>query len=89
MLVIVALVFPVSWALADILRRPKEAFASTGPTRGIWIALLVVALLGPLLVGTSLIGLLASSGIGIWYLVAVRPKVAAATASPTPPADER
>ena len=87
MLVIVALVFPVSWALADVLRRPKAAFAATGLTRGIWIALLAVALGGPLVIGTSLIGLLISSGIGVWYLVAVRPKLPAATPSPAP--DER
>ena len=54
------------------------AFVAAGRTRGIWIGLLLLALLAPILVGT---------GIGIWYLVAVRPKVAAATPTPTP--DER
>ena len=79
---LVAVVFlgPVIWALVDVLRRPKEAFVAAGRARGVWIGLLLVALIAPIIIGT---------GIGIWYLIAVRPKVAAATPSPTPPADER
>lgn len=85
-LVIAAFVGPVSWSLVDLLRRPPAAFTETGRNRRLWIGLLVVALVGPFIVGIPPI---VSSGIGIWYLVAVRPKVAAATPSPTPPADER
>ena len=85
-LVIATFVVPVSWALVDLWRRPKSAFAAAGRNRNVWIALLLVGLLGPFLIGTPPI---VSSGIGMWYLIAVRPKVAAASPSPTPPADER
>ena len=79
---LLALLFlaPVIWGLVDAIRRPKEAFVAAGRTKGIWIGLLVVALIAPIIIGT---------GIGIWYLIAVRPKVAAAMPSSTPPADER
>jgi hypothetical protein len=86
-LVLVAFVAPVAWALTDLFRRPASAFAAAGRNRGIWIGLLIAALAGPFVIGTPI---LVSLGIAIWYLVAVRPKVAAAQrASPTPPADER
>ncbi|MCI3948506.1 MAG: hypothetical protein K0R11_440 [Acidimicrobiales bacterium] len=78
LLIAVVFLAPVIWGLVDVIRRPKAAFVAAGRTRGIWIGLLLLALLAPILVGT---------GIGIWYLVAVRPKVAAATPTPTP--DER
>jgi hypothetical protein len=70
----------IIWGLVDVIRRPKEAFVAAGRTRGIWIGLLLVALIAPPIIGT---------GIGFWYLISVRPKVAAATPSPIPPADER
>jgi Protein of unknown function (DUF2516) len=82
LLIAVVFLAPVVWGLVDVFRRPKAAFVAAGRTRGIWIGLLLLALLAPILVGT---------GIGIWYLVAVRPKVAAAAgrSTSTPPADER
>ena len=78
---LIAVVFlgPVIWGLVDVIRRPKEAFVAIGRSRNVWIGLLIVALIAPMIVGT---------GIGIWYLIAVRPKVAAATPSSTPPSDE-
>jgi hypothetical protein len=79
LLIAVAFLAPVIWGLVDAIRRPKEAFAAAGRSRALWIGLLVVALIAPPLVG---------AGIGIWYLVAVRRKVAAATPSTTPPPDE-
>jgi hypothetical protein len=85
-LVIATFVLPVSWALADLWRRPKSAFAESGRNRNVWIGLLVVGLVGPFVIGTPP---LISSGIGMWYLIAVRPKVAAAAATTAPPADER
>jgi len=80
LVVAVAFLVPVVWALVDVVRRPKSAFVAAGRTRGIWIGLLLVALVAPIIIGT---------GVGIWYLVAVRPKVAAATPSTTAPPDER
>ena len=79
---LVALVFlaPIVLGLVDAIRRPKEAFVAAGRAKGIWIGLLVVAFIAPPLIG---------AGIGMWYLIAVRPKVAAATPSSSPPADER
>jgi hypothetical protein len=79
---LIALVFlaPVIWGLVDVIRRPKEAFTAAGRNRTVWIGLLIVALIAPVIIGT---------GIGVWYLIAVRPKVAAAMPSTTPPADER
>jgi CDP-diglyceride synthetase len=70
----------IIWALVDVIRRPKEAFVAAGRTRGIWIGLLLVALIAPPIIG---------AGIGFWYLIAVRPKVAAVMPSRIPPADER
>ena len=71
---------PIIWGLVDAIRRPKEAFVAAGRTKGVWIGLLAVALIAPPIIGL---------GIGIWYLIAVRPKVAAAMPSSTPPPDER
>ena len=79
-LIAVAFLAPVVWGLVDVFRRPKDAFVAAGRSRGVWIGLLLVALIAPILIGT---------GIGIWYLIAVRPKVAEATPSPSPPSDER
>jgi hypothetical protein len=79
LLVAAAFLAPVIWGLVDVARRPKEAFEAAGQRRGVWIGLLLVALLAPVIVGT---------GVGLWYLVVVRPKVARAVASSTPP-DER
>jgi hypothetical protein len=80
LLLAVIFVAPIVWGLVDAIRRPKEAFAASGRTKGLWIGLLVVALIAPPIIG---------AGIGVWYLIAVRPKVAAATPSTTPPPDER
>ena len=71
---------PVIWGLVDVIRRPKAAFVAIGRSRNLWIGLLLVALIAPMIIGT---------GIGVWYLIAVRPKVAAAMPSSTPPPDER
>jgi hypothetical protein len=71
---------PIIWGLVDAIRRPKEAFVAARRTKGIWIGLLVAALIAPPIIGV---------GIAIWYLIAVRPKVAAAMPSSTPPPDER
>ncbi len=78
---LIALVFlaPVVWSLVDVVRRPKDAFVAAGRNRAVWIGLLLVSLIAPPLLG---------AGMGVWYLVAVRPKVAAATSSSTP-SDER
>jgi hypothetical protein len=76
------LVGPVIWGLVDAIRRPGSAFKDAGRTKGVWIGILVVALVAPPIVGV---------GLAIWYLVAVRPKVAVAQAATAdvPPADER
>ena len=79
LLVAVVFLAPVIWGLVDAIRRPKEAFVAAGKNRGLWIGLLVAAFIAPVIIGT---------GIGMWYLIAVRPKVAAATPS-LPPPDER
>jgi hypothetical protein len=78
---LIAVVFlaPVVWGLVDVVRRPKEAFVAVGRKRGIWIGLLLVALIAPPIIGAA---------VGVWYLVSVRPKVAAAMPSSTP-SDER
>jgi hypothetical protein len=80
LLVAVVFLAPVIWGLVDAIRRPKEAFVAAGRNKAIWVGLLVVAFIAPVIIGT---------GIGIWYLIAVRPKVAAAMPSSTPPPDER
>ena len=80
LLLAVVFVAPIVWGLIDAVRRPKEAFVAAGRKRALWIGLLLVAVLAPPLIG---------AGIGVWYLIAVRPKVAAAMPSTTPPPDER
>ena len=80
LLVAVVFLAPVIWGLVDAIRRPKEAFVAAGKNRGLWIGLLVAAFIVPVLIGT---------GVGMWYLIAVRPKVAAVMPSPSPPPDER
>jgi hypothetical protein len=79
---LIAVVFlgPVIWGLVDAIRRPKEAFTAAGRNRTVWIGLLAVGLIAPAVI---------AAGIGVWYLIAVRPKVAAAMPSTTPPPDER
>jgi hypothetical protein len=79
LLLLVVFLLPIVLGLVDAVRRPKEAFAAAGRNRWVWIGLLLVALLAPPIIG---------AGIGFWYLIAVRPKVAAAMPSPTPPPDE-
>jgi hypothetical protein len=79
LLLAVVFLVPIVWGLVDVVRRPKEAFVAAGRKRGIWIGLLLVSLIAPPLVG---------AGVGVWYLVAVRPKVAAAMPS-SAPSDER
>ena len=78
LLIAIVLLAPVVWGLVDVVRRPKEGFAAAGRNRGVWIGLLLVSLIAPPLLG---------AGVGVWYLVSVRPKVAAAMSSSTP--DER
>lgn len=73
------LLAPVVWGLVDVVRRPKEAFVAAGRNRAVWIGLLLVSLIAPPIVG---------AGVGVWYLLSVRPKVAAATSSPSS-SDER
>jgi hypothetical protein len=79
LLIAVVLLAPVVWGLVDVVRRPKQAFIAAGRNRAVWIGLLLVSLIAPPLIG---------AGVGVWYLVGVRPKVAAATPSSTP-SDER
>jgi hypothetical protein len=79
LLIAVVFLAPVVWGFVDVVRRPKEAFQAAGRSRGIWIGLLLVSLLAPPIIG---------AGVGIWYLVSVRPKVAAAMSS-SAPTDER
>jgi hypothetical protein len=79
LLIAIVLLAPVVWGLVDVVRRPKEAFSAAGRNRGVWIGLLLVSLIAPPLLG---------AGVGVWYLVSVRPKVAAAMSSSTP-SDER
>jgi hypothetical protein len=56
------------WALLDITRRPSWAWALAEREQVLWLA--------AVLVGTLL--LLAGMAISIWYLVRVRPLIAAA-----------
>jgi hypothetical protein len=79
LLIAVVFLVPIVWALVDVVRRPREAFVVAGRNRGVWIGVLLVSLIAPPLLG---------AGVGIWYLVSVRPKVAAALPSSTP-SDER
>jgi hypothetical protein len=79
LLLTAAFLAPIVWALVDAVRRGKAPFVAAGRNRTVWIAILIVALIVPPVIG---------SGIGVWYLVAVRPKVAAA-GTPALPADER
>jgi hypothetical protein len=76
LLLTAAFLAPVVWALVDAVRRPSTAFAAAGRRRGLWIGLLIVALVVPVAVG---------AGVGAWYLLVVRPKVAAAGATPSLP----
>jgi hypothetical protein len=78
--VLAVFVAPIVWGLVDAIRRPGSAFKEAGRTKGVWIGVLVVALIAPPLIG---------AGLGVWYLVAVRPKVAAAARASIPPDDER
>jgi hypothetical protein len=80
MLLLVVFLAPIVWGLVDAVRRPKEAFEAAGQKRGLWIGLLLVALLAPPIIGAA---------VAVWYLIAVRRKVAAAMPSTAPPADER
>jgi hypothetical protein len=56
------------WALLDITRRPSWAWALAGRPQVLWLA--------AVLMGTLL--LIAGMGVSIWYLVRVRPTIAAA-----------
>ncbi len=56
------------WAIVDVLRRPKTTFQQISQNKLLWVILLVVALVacGP-----------AALALSIYYLVGVRPKLAA------------
>ena len=56
------------WALLDAARRPEWAFALAGRSRVVWVAACGIGVL------FNIIGLCVSA----WYLVRVRPTVAAA-----------
>jgi len=56
------------WALLDAARRPEWAFALAGRSRVVWVAACGIGVL------FNLVGLCVSA----WYLVRVRPGVAAA-----------
>ena len=56
------------WALLDAARRPEWAFALAGRSRVVWVAACGIGVL------FNVIGLCVSA----WYLVRVRPTVAAA-----------
>jgi hypothetical protein len=56
------------WALLDVARRPQWAWALAGRRQVVWMALVLVGIL-------TVVGGLAVSG---WYLLRVRPDIAAA-----------
>ena len=68
---LVTLVIKV-WALIDVAIRPPRAFVSEGKqTKGLWVAILVVAVLATYVGFLSIIGLIAA----LVYLLDVRPAV--------------
>ena len=68
---LVTLVIKV-WALIDAAIRPSRAFVSEGKqTKGLWVAILVVAVLATYVGFLSIIGLIAA----LIYLLDVRPAV--------------
>jgi hypothetical protein len=68
-IVIVSIPLALSlWALLDAARRPEWAFALAGRSRVVWVAACGIGIL------FNLVGLCVSA----WYLVRVRPAVAAA-----------
>jgi uncharacterized membrane protein YwzB len=68
---LVTLVIKV-WALLDAAVRPAGAFVSEGKqTKGLWVAILVVAVLATYVGFLSIIGLVAA----LVYLLDVRPAV--------------
>jgi hypothetical protein len=56
------------WALLDAARRPEWAFALAGRSRVVWVAACCIGIL------FNWVGLTVS----LWYLIRVRPQVAAA-----------
>jgi hypothetical protein len=56
------------WALLDVARRPQWAWALAGRHQVVWLALVLVGIV-------TVVGGLAISG---WYLLRVRPEIAAA-----------
>ena len=58
------------WALLDIARRPAWAWALAGRNRVLWMVAVLIGIL-------SLVGGILISG---WYLVRVRPRIAAVEA---------
>lgn len=68
---LVTLVIKV-WALIDAAIRPSQAFVSEGKqTKGLWVAILAVAVLATYIGFLSIIGLIAA----LIYLLDVRPAV--------------
>ena len=68
-IVIVSIPLALSvWALLDAARRPEWAFALAGRSRVVWVAACGIGVL------FNLVGLCVSA----WYLVRVRPAIAAA-----------
>jgi hypothetical protein len=56
------------WALLDVAHRPQWAWALSGHRQVVWLVLVIAG-------GCSVVGGLAVSG---WYLLKVRPRIAAA-----------
>jgi hypothetical protein len=78
--VLFALPLAVSmWALLDVARRPQWAWALAGRRQVVWLALILVGIL------TVVGGLFLS----LWYLLQVRPLIAAAEAGDLRPPDQR
>jgi hypothetical protein len=63
------------WALLDVIYRPTQAFRAAEKSKALWLVLLIV--------GFLFAGVL-SGLMGMFYLVAVRPKVKAAGRSIAP-----
>ena len=65
------------WALLDIARRPAWAWALSGRNRALWMAVVLVGIL-------SVVGGVLISG---WYLLRIRPQIAATESGQLPDLD--
>ena len=65
----IAIVTPV-WAIVDAISRPTAAFHAAGSSKALWLTLLIATWILTILIGLVL---------AVVYLVAIRPRVRAAT----------